>query len=109
MKSEYKALGGFGTLGLEIVLSILFGSYGGYWLDGKAHTAPALLIVGFVFGCAAAAKAVHRSLQEMKRESAREEKEEGNPAPQLDDGVEHGSVRAADERRVKVKVDRERP
>ena len=108
MKREYKALGGFGTLGLEIALSILFGAYGGYWLDGKTNTAPALLIVGFLFGCGAAAKAVHRSLQEMKRESAREEQEEGNPAPEIDETHEKGSVRAADEQRVKVKVNRER-
>ncbi|MEO7327792.1 MAG: AtpZ/AtpI family protein [Minicystis sp.] len=109
MKKEYKALGTFGTLGLEIALSVLFGAYGGYWLDGKAHTAPALLIVGFLFGCGAAGKAIHRSLQEMKRESAREEKEQGNPAPIFDETLEKGSVRAADEQRTKVKVDRERP
>jgi ATP synthase protein I len=108
MKKEYKALGSFGTLGLEIVLSVLFGAYGGYWLDGKLHTAPALLVVGFVFGCGAAAKAVHRSMQEMKRESEREEREEGNPAPEIDARNEKGSVREADERRVKGRADRER-
>ena len=102
MRPEYKALGDFGTLGLEIVLCILFGSYGGNWLDGKLHTAPWLLVIGFLFGCAAAGKGIHRSLGQMRAQAAREEKEEGNPEPMID-AKDQGSVRAADERRVKIK------
>jgi F0F1-type ATP synthase assembly protein I len=101
MKPEYKALGSYGTLGLEIALSILFGAYGGYWLDGKLHTAPWLLGIGFFFGCGAAVKAILRNMAEMKRDAEKEEKEQGNPAPLPDDG-EKGVVRAADERRAKV-------
>lgn len=81
MKSHYKALGEYGTLGIEIALCILFGSWGGSWLDGKFGTAPVLLILGFFFGLGAAGKAVHRSWQQMQKEAAREEREQGNPAP----------------------------
>ena len=84
MKDEYKALGGLGTLGIEVVLSILFGSYLGYWGDKKLGTAPALLIVGFGFGCAAAIRAGLRAYREMQAVAKREEQSQGNPAPLFD-------------------------
>ena len=79
MKDQYKAVGSWGTLGLEIVLSILIGYFGGHYLDGRAGTTPWLSIVGFFFGCAAGGKAIHRTWQEMTAVTAREEREQGNP------------------------------
>jgi ATP synthase protein I len=81
VNEAYKAIGNFGTVGLEIALSILFGTYVGYWADGKLGTSPALVIVGFGFGCAAAVKVVHRAYKEMQIIAKREESEQGNPAP----------------------------
>jgi hypothetical protein len=77
----YKGLGGYGTLGLEIVLSLLFGLFGGSWLDGKLDTEPVLTWVGFAFGVGAAVRSIQRALTMMKRETEREEREEGNPEP----------------------------
>lgn len=105
MKQEYKALGSFGTLGLEIALSILFGAYGGYWLDGKFGTAPWLLCLGFFFGCGAAGKAIHRNLKEMQKQTAQEEKEQGNPAPIF----EKPEPERDDDERKEVKADDEQP
>lgn len=82
---EWKGVGSFGTVGLEIVLSIGIGLFGGRWLDSKFDTAPYLAVVGFFFGVAAAVKAIVRTTKEMQREAAREEREEGNPAPLFDD------------------------
>jgi ATP synthase protein I len=81
MKDEYKAVGSWGTLGLEIVLSIMVGFFGGRWLDGRFGTGPWISVVGFFFGCGAAGKAIHRTWQEMQAVTAREERERGNPAP----------------------------
>jgi hypothetical protein len=86
MKDEYKAVGSWGTLGLEIVLSVLFGFFGGRWLDAHAGTAPWLSVVGFLFGCGAAGKAIHRAWKEMAAVTRREEREHGNPAPLFDYG-----------------------
>lgn len=77
----YKGLGGYGTLGLEIVLSILAGLFGGRWLDGKFDTAPWLMWIGFGLGVGAGIRAVQRMVRLMKSETAREEKAEGNPEP----------------------------
>jgi ATP synthase protein I len=84
VKEEYKAIGSFATLGLEIVLSILFGAGAGWWADGKLGTSPALVLVGAGFGCAAAVRAVLRALREMKAVSLAEERAEGNPAPMFE-------------------------
>jgi len=84
MRAEYKAIGDFGTLGLEIVLCILVGVFGGRWIDGKLGTDQAFTIFGFVCGLGAAGKALLRSLREMKEVTAKEEREQGNPAPQFE-------------------------
>jgi ATP synthase protein I len=84
MKPEYKALGDFGTLGLEIVLCILVGVFGGRWLDGKLGTPPIFMALGFLFGVGAAGKALFRTWKEMKEVTAREEREQGNPTPRFD-------------------------
>jgi hypothetical protein len=90
MKQEYKALGSFGTLGLEIVLCILLGLFLGRWLDGKLGTEPYVSVVGFLFGLAAAVKAIVRTWKEMQKETAREEREQGNPAPMYETKPEEG-------------------
>jgi ATP synthase protein I len=83
--AQDKGLGAYGTVGLEIVLSILLGLWLGTWLDGRFGTAPWLAVLWFGFGCAAAGKAVHRSWKQMQAAAAREEAEEGNPAQELPD------------------------
>jgi len=81
MKDEYRAVGSWGTLGLEIVLSVMLGFFGGRWLDARFGVGPWLSLVGFVFGCGAATKAIHRTWTEMQRVTVREEREKGNPSP----------------------------
>jgi ATP synthase protein I len=84
MKDEYKAVGSWGTLGLEIVLSVMIGFFGGRWLDARFGVEPWLSLVGFFFGCAAAGKAIHRTWREMQVVTAREEREKGNPSPRYE-------------------------
>ncbi|AUX47910.1 hypothetical protein SOCE26_094360 [Sorangium cellulosum] len=85
MKQEWKAVGSYGTVGLEVVLSILIGLFVGRWLDAKLGTDPYLSVLWFFFGLGAAGKAVYRSWKEMQAVAAREEREQGNPAPLYDD------------------------
>jgi ATP synthase protein I len=84
VRDEYKAIGSYGTLGLEIVLAMLVGYFGGHWLDGKLGTDPYLSILGFCFGIGAAVKALARSIKQMNRVAEREEREQGNPRPRFD-------------------------
>lgn len=75
-----KMMGSYGTIGLEIVLSVLLGLFGGMKLDGWLHTSPWMTLLGFGFGCAAGGRAVYRSWKDMQAAAKREEAEEGNPA-----------------------------
>jgi F0F1-type ATP synthase assembly protein I len=97
MKDEYKAVGSWSTLGLEIVLSIIAGFFGGRWLDGRFGTAPWLSVLGFFLGCGAAGKAIHRTWKEMAAVTAREEREHGNPAPLYEPPEKRGEA-SPDER-----------
>lgn len=81
---EWRGVGSFGTIGLEIVLCIAFGFFGGRWIDDKFGTAPYGAGVGFVFGLAAAIKSVMRAHAEMQALAAKEEREQGNPLPKYD-------------------------
>src|SRR5262245_63577150 len=85
MVKQWKAIGGVGTIGLEVVLSILAGLFAGRWLDTKLHTGPYLATIGFLFGVAAAVKAIVRSWKQMQEEALREEREQGNPPPLFDE------------------------
>ena len=89
MKDEYRAVGSWGTLGLEIVLSVMLGFFGGRWLDGRLGTAPWLSLLGFFFGCGAAGKAIHRAWKEMQAVTTREEREQGNPTPRYEKPEDH--------------------
>jgi F0F1-type ATP synthase assembly protein I len=76
-----KAMGGVGTIGLEVGLSVVVGLLGGQYLDGRFGTGPWLTVLGFGFGLAAAVRSVMRQMRRMKIEAEREERRCGNPAP----------------------------
>jgi F0F1-type ATP synthase assembly protein I len=79
VKQDWKAVGSYGTVGIEVVLSVLVGFIGGYWLDGKAGTSPWLTLIGLAYGIAAAARALYRAARRATKEAEeldRREREE---------------------------------
>jgi ATP synthase protein I len=76
LQQDWKALGSYGTLGMEIALSVALGLFGGQYLDGKLHTGGVLTWVGFAYGLAAAGRAIYRAVRKSNREAeAHEERE----------------------------------
>jgi F0F1-type ATP synthase assembly protein I len=73
---NWKGLGSYSTVGLDLALSILVGLFGGRWLDRKLDTRGWLTMVGLGFGIAAGARAVWRALQKANREAEAEEQKE---------------------------------
>ncbi|MBN1607330.1 MAG: AtpZ/AtpI family protein [Polyangiaceae bacterium] len=69
MQQDWKSVGSYGTVGLELGLSVLFGLACGHWLDQRLHTAPWLTLIGTAFGLAAGARAVWRALRRANREA----------------------------------------
>jgi ATP synthase protein I len=82
---DMKVLGNYGTIGLEVVLSILFGLWLGTKLDDWLGTKPYMAVLWFAFGCAAAGRSIYRSWKSMQAAAKREEAEQGNPAPLFPD------------------------
>jgi ATP synthase protein I len=62
-------MGSYGTVGLEVVLSLLFGLFVGQWADSKLGTDPWLMLLGAGFGLAAAVRALIRAARAMQRET----------------------------------------
>lgn len=48
------------AIGIEIVICILMGFFGGRWLDGRFDTGPYLTIFCGLLGLGAAVKVIHR-------------------------------------------------
>lgn len=76
MQQDWKALGTYGTLGMEIALSIVVGLFGGQWLDKKFGTHGVLTWVGFAYGLAAAGRAIYRAVRKSNREAEELERRE---------------------------------
>lgn len=67
-----KGYGRYGSLGLELLLSIAVGYYLGAWLDRKFDT-HWIAFVGFLLGCYAGFRALFRAAKQMTRDIERDE------------------------------------
>ena len=62
----------YGNLGVEMLVAVLIGTFGGLLLDRWLHTKPWLLLVGFVLGSAAGFKNIFSLIaSERKKEKER--------------------------------------
>jgi F0F1-type ATP synthase assembly protein I len=76
VQQYWKDVGKYGTVGLELALSILVGLFGGQWLDKKLGTSPWLTLLGLGFGIAAGVRSVWRALKQANREAEELERRE---------------------------------
>jgi len=81
--SSWKAYGRYGTVGLELVLSIAIAAIIGHYLDGKFFPGKLYLTIAFAIGGTyagfrqlyKAAKRLERDTEKMDREEAKRRKE----------------------------------
>lgn len=76
MKQEWKGVGRYGTVGLELVLSVIVGLFAGQFLDRRFHTAPWLMLVGLGYGIAAGVRGLYRAAQRATHEADEFERRE---------------------------------
>jgi F0F1-type ATP synthase assembly protein I len=69
VKQEWKGVGRYGTVGLELVLSVIVGLFAGQFLDRRFHTAPWLMLVGLGYGIAAGVRGLYRAAERATREA----------------------------------------
>ncbi|MEK7729756.1 MAG: AtpZ/AtpI family protein [candidate division KSB1 bacterium] len=58
-------------LGLRFALAAALGGWFGYWLDGKLHTQPLLLILGIMLGGTAGFINLYRTVMRLTESEAR--------------------------------------
>lgn len=88
VKQDWKGVGSYGTVGLELVLSVLVGLFGGQFLDHRFHTTPWLTLIGLGYGIAAGVRGLYRAAQRATREAEeldRKEREERRKYRKRDD------------------------
>jgi ATP synthase protein I len=76
VRDEYKGLGAYGTVGIQLVLSILLGFWAGRWLDQKFSTHGWLTVIGFGFGVAAGFRSLYEAAKKMREEAEAEDERE---------------------------------
>ena len=57
----------FGSLGLQVALSILIGYGIGVYLDGRFETGPWLTVIFFFFGVAAAGRNIGLAIKKLRK------------------------------------------
>lgn len=87
MKPNWKGLGSYGTVGLELAISVLFGLFVGQWLDRKlgAHW---ITLVGFALGLAAGVRTLWRAVKQANREAEKLDREEREARKKYDDDLD---------------------
>jgi F0F1-type ATP synthase assembly protein I len=79
VKKPWKQYGRYGSLGIELILSMAVGYYVGRWIDTKAGTTPWLSLVGFLIGIYAGFRQIFRVAKRMTAEAEREDEEAQRP------------------------------
>lgn len=83
---KWRDLGDVGAVGIEFVLSMLFGWYVGHWLDVRYFGDRGwATFIGASFGIAAAFKAIYDASQRARRRLEEIEREERDRADRNDD------------------------
>ena len=72
-QSPWKSYGRYGTVGIELFLSIVVGFLAGRWVDGKVGGHGWFTIGGVVFGLIAGFRAMYKVAKHMLREAERDE------------------------------------
>jgi len=82
----WREYGRYGSVGIELVLSIMLGYWGGHWLDGKVGGGKGYLsALGFLIGVYAGFRALFEVAKKMERDIERQERQERGEDPWKND------------------------
>ena len=73
----------YSTVGMELVLSVLIGLFGGRWIDQKLHTGGGFALLGFALGTVAGFRSLWRAAKRMEREADRSDPPDPPPTSPL--------------------------
>lgn len=61
-QQSIRQIGPYFDLGLRLTVAMVFGLFGGLWLDGKLHTTPLFLILGILFGALSGFWSIYKTI-----------------------------------------------
>ncbi len=94
----WRAVGRYGSVGIEFVATVGFGYWAGSWLDRRFQAHGWLTGLGLLVGIYAAFRLVFKLAGQMTRDIEREEREERGPRPwRGDDTAPSSRVEAEDD------------
>jgi hypothetical protein len=76
-----KDFGRYGTVGIELIVAMAFGYYGGRWIDQKVGAGGWITGIGALFGVVVGFYSIWRAAQTMERDVLRAEKKERGEDP----------------------------
>ncbi len=79
--NAWKELGRYGSVGLDLLLSMAIGYYGGRWIDARLGTHGWITLVGFLGGTAVGFRTLFRAGKTMQRDIERVERAERGEDP----------------------------
>ena len=88
MQPYWKGYGTYGSVGLELAVSVLLGLFGGRWLDSKLGTDPWLTWIGLGLGIVTGYRAVWLALKKANREAKRADEQARNARKNFTDDNE---------------------
>jgi ATP synthase protein I len=86
VKQDWKGVGSYGTVGLEVALSVVVGLFAGSWLDRRLGTGPWLTVLGAAYGVAAAARALYRAARRATKDAEELDRREREARKKFRDG-----------------------
>jgi len=69
----WREYGRYGTVGIELIVSMALGYYGGQWLDERVGGHGWVTFGGFLFGVAVGFRSIFAAARYMQRDIARQE------------------------------------
>jgi len=91
VQPQWKAVGTYGSVGLEFALSVLLGLFVGRWIDGKLGTGPWVALSGLLLGMVAGYRSIWRALKRATREAERQEEAERKARKDYHDDRDRGA------------------
>ena len=83
----WRAVGRYGSVGIEFVATVGVGYFAGRWLDRRFEAHGWLIGLGLLVGTYAAFRLLFKLSSQMTRDIEREEREERGPRPWRGDGT----------------------
>jgi ATP synthase protein I len=99
--TPWREYGRYGTVGIELIVSMALGYYGGRYFDARVGGGGWLTFLGFLFGVAvgfrsifAAARHMQRDVERQERRARGEDPWRNEPPPEGGDDDDRGSPAA---------------